>query len=166
MPKRYGEQPFHPRSNFSFGSRSMAGCGQQSEGAAMRHGLQVQANCALCDQADESSDHLLASCVFSREVWFQLLRLTGLQNLAPGSDAVLVDWWLRTRMEVPSQFRWVSTPWFCSSRGRSGRSAIAGLSRVIVYLHHSSSSESSTRPQHGWGAGFQAMSLFLTRGDS
>lgn len=33
-----------------------------------RHGLQPDATCALCDQEDETYNHLLLSCVFTREV--------------------------------------------------------------------------------------------------
>jgi hypothetical protein len=40
----------------------------------MRHGLQHHADCALYDQHDESTNHLLASCVYTREVWHRLLR--------------------------------------------------------------------------------------------
>jgi len=39
-----------------------------------RHGLQDDASCALCDQEDETADHLLLGCVFTREVWHRLLR--------------------------------------------------------------------------------------------
>lgn len=31
-----------------------------------RHGLQDDGTCALCDQEDETTDHLLTACVFSR----------------------------------------------------------------------------------------------------
>jgi hypothetical protein len=34
----------------------------------MRHGLQQSASCVLCAQHDETTDHLLCSCVFAREV--------------------------------------------------------------------------------------------------
>jgi hypothetical protein len=43
----------------------------------MRHGLQQHADCVLCDQHDESTDHLLASCVYTRKVWHRLLRQVG-----------------------------------------------------------------------------------------
>lgn len=39
--------------------------------------------CALCDQDDETTDHLLTACVFAREVWYCLLRAVGLQQLTP-----------------------------------------------------------------------------------
>jgi hypothetical protein len=56
-----------------------------------RHGLQPEAICALCDQANETTDHLLSSCPFTREVWARLLARVGLQHLAPESTATLAD---------------------------------------------------------------------------
>jgi len=35
-------------------------------------------SCGLCSQSRETIDHLLISCPFSREVWFNLLRKFGL----------------------------------------------------------------------------------------
>ena len=35
------------------------------------------------------------ACVFSREIWFLVLRVAGLAQLSPPPDATLVDWWLR-----------------------------------------------------------------------
>jgi len=69
-----------------------------------RHGLQQTASCSLCGQ-QETSDHLLLSCVFSREVWFRLLSFTNLQQHAPGLDDTLVDWWLGTRNVIRADMR-------------------------------------------------------------
>jgi len=70
-----------------------------------RHGLQPEATCALCDQDGETTDHLLASCPFTREVWARLLASAGHQYLAPGNNSTLADWWLLTLDEVPGTFR-------------------------------------------------------------
>lgn len=72
-----------------------------------RHGLQQDAACALCAQDDETTDHLLVSCVFARETWHRVLLLqpVGLQSLAPQHDAVLVDWWQQTRKTLPKAAR-------------------------------------------------------------
>jgi len=56
----------------------------------MCHGLQSSADCALCGQAEETVDHLLSSCVFTREVWFHILQRANMQQLAPGPAAPLV----------------------------------------------------------------------------
>jgi hypothetical protein len=47
----------------------------------------------LCDQEEESVEHLLASCIFARQFWFQLLWSIGLQSLAPGHGELFEDRW-------------------------------------------------------------------------
>ena len=49
-----------------------------------------------------SSSHLLR---VRRETWYRLLRLAGLQGIAPQADATMVDWWLRSRKHVPKPAR-------------------------------------------------------------
>jgi hypothetical protein len=44
-----------------------------------RRGLQHSECCPLCDQQQETINHLLVACVFSRQVWFELLWLAKLQ---------------------------------------------------------------------------------------
>jgi hypothetical protein len=34
-----------------------------------RHGLQDHTCCILCDQEQESADHLLVACSYSKQVW-------------------------------------------------------------------------------------------------
>jgi hypothetical protein len=47
----------------------------------------------LCDQ-EETLNHLLVSCVFSWEVWFQIMKSVGLQHLAPSHvNSSFEDWW-------------------------------------------------------------------------
>ncbi|XP_066342265.1 uncharacterized protein [Miscanthus floridulus] len=73
-----------------------------------RHGHQQDEACracVLCDQLDETTDHLLASCVFTREVWHSQLRRVGRQQLVPLGDSCLSDWWLHTRASIPKEFR-------------------------------------------------------------
>jgi hypothetical protein len=70
-----------------------------------RHGLQQEAACALCQQEDETTDHLLCSCVFAREVWHLLLLPVGLQHLAPEHGANLRDWWQLSRASLPEELR-------------------------------------------------------------
>jgi hypothetical protein len=39
-------------------------------------------------------NHLLVSCVFSREVWFQIMKYVELQHLAPNlASSSFKDWW-------------------------------------------------------------------------
>ena len=72
------------------------GCLWTSERRA-RHGLQQSPTCVLCDQLDETHDHLLAACVYTREVWLRILSTFALGHLTPTADDTLLDWWLRTR---------------------------------------------------------------------
>lgn len=48
-----------------------------------RRGLPHPEHCPFCDQEDETIQHLLCSCVFSRQFWHQLLRRFGLPDVAP-----------------------------------------------------------------------------------
>jgi hypothetical protein len=48
----------------------------------------------LCDQDDETIQHLLTSCVFARQLWFSILSPFGLGHLIPGSvDSSFANWW-------------------------------------------------------------------------
>jgi hypothetical protein len=50
--------------------------------------------CLLCDQEEETINHLLVECVFSRHFWFILLQRMGLAALAPQPVASSFDdWW-------------------------------------------------------------------------
>ena len=42
-----------------------------------RHGLQDDDSCALCEQSQETIDHLLINCPFSRELWFNFASWVG-----------------------------------------------------------------------------------------
>ncbi|WVZ70125.1 hypothetical protein U9M48_018818, partial [Paspalum notatum var. saurae] len=48
-----------------------------------RRGLQHPKRYPLCDQEEETVQHLLISCVFARIVWFAILERTGLHQAAP-----------------------------------------------------------------------------------
>jgi hypothetical protein len=49
-----------------------------------KRGLNHPEKCLLCDQAEETLDHLLVACSFSRIFWYQLFRKFGLHSLAAG----------------------------------------------------------------------------------
>jgi hypothetical protein len=53
-----------------------------------KRGMDHPEQCPLCDQHDESINHLLASCVFVRQFWDGLLRDAGLQHLVPQQNEV------------------------------------------------------------------------------
>jgi hypothetical protein len=59
-----------------------------------RRGLPHPAQCPLCDQEEETVNHLLVSCVFARQFWFYLLQRFGIQQFCPQpSDLSLDVWW-------------------------------------------------------------------------
>jgi hypothetical protein len=48
----------------------------------------------LCDQEEETINHLLVTYIFSREVWFQIMKSIRLQHLAPSHEnSSFEDWW-------------------------------------------------------------------------
>jgi hypothetical protein len=58
-----------------------------------KKGLPHPQKCLLCDQ-EETLNHLLVSCVFSREDWFHIMRSVRLQQLAPSHEnSSFEDWW-------------------------------------------------------------------------
>ena len=58
----------------------------------------------LCDQEDETIQHILTSCVFAREIWFRVLSLVGLQQLTPSQDdLVFQEWWRLALTRVSEQ---------------------------------------------------------------
>ena len=48
----------------------------------LQRGLPHPARCPLCDQADETINHLLVPGIFAREFWFLLLQRLSLQGLS------------------------------------------------------------------------------------
>jgi hypothetical protein len=48
-----------------------------------KRGMDHPVQCPLCDQGDETVQHLLISCVFSREVWFRIFSLVNLRQFSP-----------------------------------------------------------------------------------
>lgn len=66
-----------------------------------RRGLDHPTKCLLCDQEEETMQHILLQCVFAREVWFHTLSLIGLQHLTPGTaESSFQDWWHRSGTTV------------------------------------------------------------------
>jgi hypothetical protein len=49
--------------------------------------------CALCDQVDETAEHLCLHCVFAREVWDLVSRWTDALVQVPASSCSLELWW-------------------------------------------------------------------------
>ena len=63
-----------------------------------RRGLQDEDVCALCDQEQETAQHLTGECVFAREVWYMVLAPIGLELLTPQPGTSFLDWWSSRRI--------------------------------------------------------------------
>jgi len=71
-----------------------------------RRGLPRPACCPLCDQAQETINHILVGCAFAREFWFHLFRKVGLQPLTPQlNENSFLDWWERVISSMGEQLR-------------------------------------------------------------
>ncbi|GJN34915.1 hypothetical protein PR202_gb23624 [Eleusine coracana subsp. coracana] len=71
-----------------------------------RRNLLHPAECPLCDQEDETVQHLLTSCVFARQFWFKLLEPLGLQDrISSTNTGSFTDWWRKTIKKVPKNKR-------------------------------------------------------------
>jgi hypothetical protein len=71
-----------------------------------KRGLQHPDACPLCDQAQETAQNLLLSCVFTRQVWlfiFQYLNLV--VNLPTAESSSFSAWWCNTIRAVPKDTR-------------------------------------------------------------
>jgi hypothetical protein len=57
--------------------------------------------CPMCDQAQETIQHLLTACIFSRQFWHTILAAIGLGHLTPTSDEEnFADWWGKASLRL------------------------------------------------------------------
>ena len=71
-----------------------------------KRGLPHPNQCPLCDQEDETVQHILTSCIFSRQFWFQILQSLNLGSLVPNRRSTsFAVWWMRSWWRVPKQHR-------------------------------------------------------------
>jgi hypothetical protein len=57
-----------------------------------QHGLDTPDHCHLYDQEPETIDHIVASCSFSRQFWWNILVVLGANAAQIGGPSIL-DWW-------------------------------------------------------------------------
>jgi len=89
-----------------------------------KRGLNHPPKCPLCDQVGETIDHLLVSCVFTRQFWFSILQHFGLQAIAPQlDDQCFIEWWA----EASSRF---------SGQAKKGVNSTIILRSRLVWKHH------------------------------
>ncbi|ONM30676.1 hypothetical protein ZEAMMB73_Zm00001d040162 [Zea mays] len=59
-----------------------------------KRGMDHPVCCPLCDQADETINHLLVECSFAKQFWFLFLRSGDFQVLCPSTgDGCFDSWW-------------------------------------------------------------------------
>ena len=93
-----------------------------------RHGLQdTTSPCYLCEQEEDTVEHMLMQCVFARQVWHQCFLVAGwsLSMLPTGQDS-LQDWRVRSRKRVEKAQRkefdsFVMLVCWCIWKQRNGR---------------------------------------------
>lgn len=62
--------------------------------------------CPLCDQAEETIQHILVSCVFARQVWSLILNKLGLLAIATQSGCTRFSaWWCQSIKNVEKSLR-------------------------------------------------------------
>uniref|UniRef100_A0A0A8ZPB4 Reverse transcriptase zinc-binding domain-containing protein n=1 Tax=Arundo donax TaxID=35708 RepID=A0A0A8ZPB4_ARUDO len=71
-----------------------------------KHGLPDPSCCPLCDQHDETMQHLLISCMVPRQVWLIILQKAGLQLICLSIDHVgFSSWWSQSLIRVDKHKR-------------------------------------------------------------
>lgn len=71
-----------------------------------KRGLPHPDKCPLCDQEDETIQHLLTSCVVARQFWFKLFSLLNLADCIPHHNELsFADWWRKTMTQVTKEHR-------------------------------------------------------------
>jgi hypothetical protein len=71
----------------------------------LRHHMKDDASCILCYQADESIDHLLLGCCYTREVWARLLVRSGRHDVCPLPGDRIADWWIASEKKFVKNLR-------------------------------------------------------------
>jgi hypothetical protein len=81
-------------------------------------------NCSLCNQEEENIDHLLVSCVFARQFWFNFLQRVHLQDLTPQMDTIsFSEWWRKANERVLGS-------------GKKGLNSLVILGAWPLWKHH------------------------------
>jgi hypothetical protein len=87
----------------------------------VRKSLDHPQHCSFCNQEEETIQHILVGCLFSKEVWFRVLSMAGLQRCTPISGAQnFQEWWQAAERMVPSKCVMVSTRSYLSCCGICG----------------------------------------------
>ncbi|CAL4948729.1 unnamed protein product [Urochloa decumbens] len=70
-----------------------------------RRGLDAHDKCFLCDQVDETANHLIVSCPVAREVWWRVLSWAKCSCTFLAGEAGIQEWWEHLLSIQPHQRR-------------------------------------------------------------
>ncbi|WVZ85537.1 hypothetical protein U9M48_032454 [Paspalum notatum var. saurae] len=71
-----------------------------------KRGLPHPATCPLCDQAEETIQHILVSCVFAWQIWTLILNELGLLTMAPQPGCTrFSNWWCHSIKRIEKNLR-------------------------------------------------------------
>jgi hypothetical protein len=112
-----------------------------------RHGLKHDDHCYLCDQVEESIDHIVANCPFTTEVWFLVLQALGLQ--LPQPAPTVRSWWRRLRFGMPTSKQPGMDSLFTLVSWQIWKNETQGASRMGRRPSATSSLSSKPRPTGG-----------------
>ena len=70
-----------------------------------KRGLQHPERCVLCDQEEETIQHILTSCVFARQFWHTILQQLALATLTPTRSSSFADWWKKAKKRLQKHLR-------------------------------------------------------------
>ena len=70
-----------------------------------KRGLQHPERCVLCDQEEETIQHILTSCVFARQFWHTILQQLALATLTPTRSSSFADWWKKAEKRLQKHLR-------------------------------------------------------------
>lgn len=71
-----------------------------------KRGLPHPEKCPLCDQEEETVQHLLTTCVVARQVWFEVFSPLNLSGLVPQLvDSNVATWWRRALNKVTKEHK-------------------------------------------------------------
>jgi len=62
-------------------------------------------HCLLCDQEEETAQHILALCVFATQFSCAILQPINLVRLTPMRSASFADWWMKAENRIQKQHR-------------------------------------------------------------
>ncbi|CAN6343306.1 unnamed protein product [Urochloa humidicola] len=104
-----------------------------------RLGLQDWTACKLCDQEQESVEHLFITCPYTRAVWHAVLALLGPAYRQPSDQNSMLEWWWQFRRGhcavkqkgLDSIFMLVT---WCVWKERNGRTFSNGTARTESML--------------------------------